>query len=132
MTRNKAIIYIALLLYAVAWPLLAYYFIWGSVRVCDVAQFHTVKWISRAAEAGNIEGQFRIGQYYSNGYSSRTAGVLIQPNIIHAYKWYVLAAKSGNQLAQAELNNLDKSMNAEQITVAKRLADEWKPDLTLK
>lgn len=66
------------------------------------------QYTKRAAEKNNAEALFYLGQAYENG-------IVVDPNIKEAYKWYNKASKLGYQtatnyiLTQNEYKNVDKS-----------------------
>ncbi len=57
-----------------------------------------VKWYRKAAEQGNVGGQYNLGVMYSEGRG-------VERNDAEALKWYRKAAAQGNQSAQNELKN---------------------------
>jgi TPR repeat protein len=71
-----------------------------------------------AAEQGMIKAQFRLGQLLASDGESRS-------NRVSAYKWLMLAQDSIKE-SSAALNDLRKSMNAQEIAEAEREVDTWR------
>lgn len=75
------------------------------------------------ANQGNADAQLMLGDMYANG-----QGVDKDP--VEAYKWYDIASGNGLKSAETSRDKIAQQMNADEITEAKKLADEWKPGLT--
>ena len=71
-----------------------------------------------AAEQGLPAAQFRLGALLGRNQESVS-------DRIAAYKWLMLAQPSIRKSSTA-LNDLRKSMSAEDVTAAERQADEWR------
>ncbi|MEM7464214.1 MAG: hypothetical protein AAF362_16200 [Pseudomonadota bacterium] len=92
-----------------------------GIKAYDGADYPTAfQHLKQAADDGNPDAQALIGYMYANG-----QGVRI--DYISAYQWYELSAAQGNRNAAENRSNIAKNMTADQITEAKRLAQEWKP-----
>lgn len=55
-----------------------------------------VKWYSKAAEQGDVNGQFRLGVMYDNGYG-------VKQNYKEAIRWYGKSAEQGSEEGQCNL-----------------------------
>jgi len=78
-------------------------------------------WYRRAAEQGHPDAQLNLGILYAIG-----SGVGQDPVLAH--QWFDLATRSHlRDLAAKNIERLERSMTAEQIAEAERLAREWKP-----
>jgi TPR repeat protein len=115
-----------------------------------------VKRWRRAAEAGNADGQFNLGMFYTKGYgvpqdyaeavrwfrkaaeqgdagaqfclgACYALGRGVPQNNIEAYKWDNLASAQGNKPATTARDTLVASMTPDQIAEAQRLCREFKP-----
>jgi uncharacterized protein len=115
------------------------------------------KWYGKAAEQGQAKAQFSLGTLYFNGEGGQKDyqqalrwfrlaadqgmaiaqtklaimydyGEGVPKSKVQAYKWLTLAAKNGDKSAPLLLSSLDKEMTPAQITQAKKLASEWKPN----
>lgn len=71
-----------------------------------------------AANAGNRMAQYRMGLL-------RQEGLGAPRNRIHAYAWFSLASTDGMKEALAALNDLEASMEPEEINRAQKLAVIW-------
>ena len=83
-----------------------------------------VRWLRRAAEQGNANGQFLIGFRYTIGDGG-------PQDLVAAHMWLNLAAaqSSGDDRERSvkERDAVATRMTPEQIAEAQRLAREWKP-----
>lgn len=73
-----------------------------------------------AAEHGNAEGQFNLGDIYRHGEG-------VSRDYVEAYKWANLAAANGSDNGRKLREELAKEMTPQQITEAKRLSSEFVP-----
>lgn len=86
----------------------------------DQSDRKTVFWLKKAAEQDYSEAQRYLGGIYQYGVGTRV-------NYVEACKWYILAARKDNSNADVENKRLMEEMTPEQIELAKRLADAWRP-----
>ena len=77
-----------------------------------------VRWYRKAAEQGDIQAQNNLGYMYYHGHG-------VQQDYVEAYKWANLAAINGHTNAAESINIIAKKMTPEQISNAKRQAQEW-------
>ncbi len=72
------------------------------------------------AQRGDADAQYLLGYLYARGEGVRT-------NLVHAYFWYTLAARQGDEIAAGALDDLARRMNPKQVAEAKALARGWTP-----
>lgn len=75
-------------------------------------------WYAKAAAAGHRASQNNIGRLYALGKG-------VPQDYVQAYKWWLLSARQGDQIAEKNLIKLKAKMNATQIAEADRLVEEW-------
>ena len=85
------------------------------------------KWFRLAAEQGDAEAQYYVGEMYAIGEG-------VHPDHVVAHMWLSLAAarlrgELGEQAAAAR-DSVASKMTAEAIREALRLAREWRPQVT--
>lgn len=85
-------------------------------------QAEAFKWYRRAADQGNATAQYNLGAMYAKGQT-------VPQDVVRAHMLYALAANNGIKAADEAKEKLAKSMSAEQIAEAKKMAHEWKPKL---
>ena len=85
-------------------------------------QAEALKWYRRAADQGNAPAQYNLGAMYARG---QTVG----QDVVKAHMLYALAGDHGIRAADEAKDKLAKTMSADQIAEAKKMAHEWKPKL---
>jgi hypothetical protein len=80
------------------------------------------KWYRRAADQGNTQAQYNLGAMYAKGQT-------VPQDAVKAHILYASAADHGIKAAGEAKDKLAKSMSAEQVAEAKKMAQEWKPKL---
>ena len=85
----------------------------------DLAE--AVKWYRKAAEQGYVYAQSSLGFMYGNGEG-------VPPDFVQAYLWLSLAAASGDDDASAYRDFMQNGMSPAQLTQARQLVNEWKPE----
>lgn len=78
------------------------------------------RWFEKAAQQNHAESQFRLGTLYYSGH-----GVGIDKT--KAYVWFNLAAAHGHQKAAEARDRLLPTMTTEQVALAQREAQAWRP-----
>jgi len=73
------------------------------------------------ADLGHADAQKHIGDLYYFGIDE------LNIDLIRAYVWYSLAAKSGNKEASELLDYLVKELSPQQLSKAQIKLDEWEP-----
>jgi len=76
-------------------------------------------WLRRAAERGLVDGQYNVARLYETG----DAG--IQPDLTEAYKWYLIAARAGDEDAQSAVERLRAAVPAAARGKARAEADRF-------
>lgn len=84
----------------------------------SVNQHDGVVWLTKAANQGVPEAQFRLGEYLSE-YSNSPS------NLVTAYMWYSVAERQHYKDAGKRLKALALKMSPEQISDAQAKADHW-------
>ena len=78
------------------------------------------KWFDQAAQQNHAESQYRLGLMYRNGH-----GVGIDKT--KAYVWFNLAAAQGHARAAEERDRLLPTLTSDQIALAQRESQSWRP-----
>ena len=78
-------------------------------------------WYRKAAEQGYVYAQDKLGFMYG-------AGEGVPTDLVQSYLWLSLAAAAGDADASAYRAFIEAGMTQEQITEARRLVDQWKPE----
>ncbi len=76
-------------------------------------------WLKKAAEAGRVDSQYNVAYLYEKG------DVGVAPNATEAFKWYMIAARRGDQQALAAVQRLTPLTSAETRRVAREAADAF-------
>lgn len=79
-------------------------------------------WLKRAAEAGRVDSQYNVARIYETG----DTGVARNP--LEAFKWYMIAARRGDQQALAAVQRLTPNTDAETRRKAREAADAFNVD----
>jgi TPR repeat protein len=80
-----------------------------------------LRWFRLGANRGDALAQTKLGIMYDDGEG-------VPKDKVQAYKWVSLAATNGDKSAPMLRDILAKGMTEAQITKAKKLASEWKPE----
>lgn len=72
------------------------------------------KWYGHAARQGHGVAQFNLGSMYGNGDG-------VEQDMSRAYMWLHIAGMHGNRQAVEQRKELENSMSAEQIAVARKM-----------
>lgn len=78
----------------------------------------TVKWYRKAAEQGDVDAQYNLGQAYGMGQG-------VTQNYIRAHMWWNIAGASGDSGAVKKRDLVAKEMTSSQLQEAQKLASEW-------
>jgi localization factor PodJL len=78
------------------------------------------RWFKAAADFGLADSQFNLAVLHENGMG-------VGKDLQQAYKWLVLAAKSGDKDANARLKALKPKLSADDVAAAEAQAQEWQP-----
>ena len=72
-------------------------FLYGSSLLTHTDEYEeSAKWLTKAAEQGQMDGQFHLAEMYQQGEG-------VPKDSQEAFKWYKLAAEQGHEAAQLEL-----------------------------
>jgi localization factor PodJL len=77
-------------------------------------------WFKAAAEYGLADSQYNLAVLYENGLG-------VSKDMLQAYTWLLLAAKSGDKDAVARVDALKPKMSADDLAAADAKAKEWRP-----
>ena len=78
-----------------------------------------LSWLKKAAEAGRVDSQYNVARLYEKGDEG------VSPNATEAFKWYMIAARRGDQQALAAVQRLTPVTSAEARRVAREAADAF-------
>lgn len=76
------------------------------------------QWFTTAADYGLSDSQYNLAVLYENGMG-------VSKSLPQAYKWLILAAKSGDKDAAARRDAVKAKLNAEELAVAETEASTW-------
>ena len=76
-------------------------------------------WLLKAADRGLIDSQYNVARIYENGDEG------IAPNPTEAFKWYLIAARTGDQPAQAAIDRLTPDTPAAGRRTARAAAEAF-------
>lgn len=79
---------------------------------------HAVPFLTSAAEKGLPVAQNALGVAYRNGLG-------VEQNKVEAWKWFMLSARQGIELAKTNMASLGKQMSATDLEKAQNLVDAW-------
>ena len=80
-------------------------------------------WYRKAANQGNAEAQYRLGDLYYRGKGG------LRQSYEDAYFWFILSAKAGSRPFAVDRDETAKHLTPEQVEAVQKRADEWKPVL---
>ena len=96
-------------------------FMYSKGRGVPQDDAEAVRWYRLAAEQGNAVAQNNLGVMYGQGLG-------VPQDYVQAHMWVNLAAAQGDENARKARDKLAEKMPPAQITEARRLAREWKPN----
>jgi len=76
------------------------------------------RWYQKSANLGDTYAQIKLSEFYNKGLG-------VDPDKIQAYKWLNIATKKGIRGIGEQRDSLEKTMTADQINKAQRLAKGW-------
>lgn len=76
-------------------------------------------WLLKAARTGLVDSQYNVARIYENGAEG------VAPNAGEAYKWYMIAARAGDEDARAAADRLGPSVPASARRVARAAAETF-------
>ena len=92
-----------------------YYYEAGSGQPTAASAATAAQWFRRAADQGLVDSQYNLGRLYETG-------VGVSQNTAEAYKWYLIAAASGDADARASALRLKGQLSSDARTAAERSA----------
>ena len=82
-------------------------------------RIEALTWLKKAAEAGRVDSQYNVARLYEQGDEGVAA------NATEAFKWYMIAARRGDQQALAAVQRLTPVTPAETRRIAREAADDF-------
>ncbi|MCJ8309946.1 MAG: SEL1-like repeat protein [Rhizobiaceae bacterium] len=79
-----------------------------------------VEWFQRAAKLGIKDSQFNLGILYGQGMG-------VPQNLIESYKWFALAAKTGDSDASKKRDEVANAMDPDDLDFARGEVNNWAP-----
>ena len=76
-------------------------------------------WLTKAATAGRVDSQYNVAQLLEKGDQD------VAPNRVEAFKWYMIAARRGDQQALASVQRLTSGLSAADRRTAREAADAF-------
>ena len=77
-------------------------------------------WLKRAAERGLVDSQYNVARLYETGDDG------IPVNLTEAYRWYLIAARAGDDDARSAIERLESKVPAADQARARSAAEEFK------
>jgi len=79
-----------------------------------------VTWFKQAADFGIKDSQFNLGILYGQGMG-------VPQNLKESYKWFALAAKTGDVDASKKRDEVANAMDPDELDLAREEVNAWKP-----
>ncbi len=79
-----------------------------------------VGWFMKAADFGIKDSQFNLGILYGQGMG-------VPQNLGDSYKWFALAAKTGDSDAAGKRDEVANAMDPSDLDVARKIVNNWSP-----
>ena len=79
-----------------------------------------VGWFQKAAQLGIKDSQFNLGILYGQGMG-------VPQNLIESYKWFALAAKTGDSDASKKRDEVANAMDPDDLDFARKEVNNWAP-----
>ncbi len=88
------------------------------VKTADIDT--AVTWFQQAANLGIKDSQFNLGILYGQGQG-------VPQNLKESYKWFALAAKTGDTDASKKRDEVANAMDPDDLDAAREEVNQWKP-----
>lgn len=79
-----------------------------------------VEWFKKAAQFGIKDSQFNLGILYGQGMG-------VPQNLVDSYKWFALAAKTGDGDANKKRDEVANAMDPDDLDYARKEVNNWAP-----
>jgi len=79
-----------------------------------------VEWFKKAAQFGVKDSQFNLGILYGQGMG-------VPQNLVDSYKWFALAAKTGDSDANKKRDEVASAMDPDDLDYARKEVNDWAP-----
>lgn len=96
-----------------------YYYEAGSSQPTAASAATAAQWFRRAADQGLVDSQYNLGRLYETG-------VGVSQNTAEAYKWYLIAAASGDADSRTSALRLKTQLSADARAAAERSAGAFR------
>ena len=91
----------------------------NAVTIVNNGDFETAyKMLVPLAKKGHAAAQFILGMMYFKGTG-------VEKNIVQADKWLLIAEKEGQEVGKKNRIFVERQMNSDQISKARKLAKNW-------
>ena len=77
-------------------------------------------WFRKAADRGVADSQFNLGVLYARG-------IGMEANIAESYRWFALAAQSGDRDAGQKRDDVAKRLDPQTLKAVQANVQQWKP-----
>ena len=78
------------------------------------------RWFERSAGLGYVDAQFNLAVLYERGDG-------VPQSLLDAYKWYGIAAASGDVIAKTRAGAIATQLSSEELSAAQKAVAEFKP-----
>jgi localization factor PodJL len=78
------------------------------------------QWFRRAADLGLVDSQYNLGRLYEEG-------IGVSQNAAEAYKWYLIAARSGDMESRTSAQRVRSRLSGDAQNVVERTAAGFRP-----
>ncbi|NKB54354.1 MAG: hypothetical protein GKR97_19455 [Rhizobiaceae bacterium] len=99
---------------------LAVIFAMGNPPAVQPNMDAAVDWFKKAAQFGIKDSQFNLGILYGQGMG-------VPQNLIDSYKWFALAAKTGDSDANKKRDEVANAMDPNDLDYARKEVNNWAP-----
>ncbi len=99
---------------------LAVIFAMGNPPTVQPNMDAAVDWFKKAAQFGIKDSQFNLGILYGQGMG-------VPQNLIDSYKWFALAAKTGDSDANKKRDEVANAMDPNDLDYARKEVNNWAP-----
>ncbi|MEP1206507.1 MAG: peptidoglycan-binding protein [Rhizobiaceae bacterium] len=99
---------------------LAVIYAMGNPPVVQPNMDTAVVWFKKAAQLGIKDSQFNLGILYGQGMG-------VPQNLVDSYKWFALAAKTGDNDANKKRDEVANAMDPDDLDFARKEVNNWAP-----
>ena len=99
---------------------LAVIYVMGNPPAVQPNMDTAVEWFHKAARLGIKDSQFNLGILYGQGMG-------VPQNLVDSYKWFALAAKTGDSDASKKRDEVANAMDPDDLDYARKEVNNWAP-----